>query len=207
MTALRVTASLDSELVGVSGMFGLDAPLSWAAYQEVLASAPELLERMTDDHAQDFDLPLARVDVGDDWVWATSRAHVEIAAHTAVQIRRKPATAEMARWGRDGKHHSGAGAFKARNAVVPAVLAGRVWWDVDCVDRARLEGLLAGVTHLGARVRNGFGRVAEWMVEDGRAGGWLDRPMPDGSGAGVVEGIRAPYWHSSRQRAVVDGEV
>lgn len=57
-----------------------------------------------------------------------------------------------------------------------------------------LLDLLALVTHLGARHRNGFGAVSRWSVEPGGdADAWRDRPMPP------EHPSRAPYWHPGRR--------
>lgn len=196
MTALRVTAVLDSTAVIPGGIFGLDAPLSWGWIQrrkERREPAPPL----TATFAPDLPLPLARHDLADTWIWRTSRAHWEIAQQITINVRRKPATAAMARYGKDRKHHAGLGPYKARDAILPGVAAREVWWDADVTDPDELADLLRHITHLGPRHRNGFGHVAEWRVDPGDADGWADRPMPTKTSP-ITEGIRSPYWHPSR---------
>lgn len=198
-TPLRVTAQLDSLTVEQGGPFGLDAPLSWGMIERAKTRG-EQLPPITPQFAPDLPLPLER-HPSNPWVWCTSRAHWEVQARVAVNVRRKTATAAMSRYARDAKHHSGLGPFKARDALLPAMAARTVWWDILCTDRGELESILAYVTHLGPRRRNGFGHVASWMVDDGPTGGWRDRMMPNPDGV-TTEAVRAPYWHATR-RAVV----
>lgn len=195
---LTVTARLDTLSVGLGRRpLMLDGPLAWAYSQRALSTG-EQLEPITEAHAMDFPLPLERVDVAGTWVWATSQADLDIAAHAAIQVRRKPATQAMARYSTDRAHHSGLGPYKARDATLPAEIVLTATWHVLCTDRGDLEDLLRMVTHLGARHRNGQGHVATWDIDEGEdVDAWRRRPMP--SQSGPVMGIRAPYWHPSRR--------
>lgn len=199
MTSLRVTARLDRPSVGlVDHPFLLDAPVSWAAAQAAIRDG-EQLPPITGEHVPDFDLPFARWDEGGTWGWMVSQADLTVEAWTAVEIRRKPATAEMARFTRESRHHSGLGPHKARDVIVSAAWVTRAVWEAEVTDRDRLEALLALVTHLGAHAGIGYGHVASWEIGPGTPNGWRHRPMPDP--AGRVQGIRAPYWHHSRKVA------
>lgn len=175
----------------------LDGPLAWAYAQRALARGEELAP-ITPDYAQDFPLPLERVDVADTWVWATSRATLDVQLRTAVEIRRRPAVAAMAKYATDRAYHAGLGPYKARDVTLPAELISTAVWHVLATDRQDLESLLKLTTHLGARHRNGLGRVRKWVIrEDPDREAWRDRPMPSDDGQRVA--IRAPYWHETRR--------
>lgn len=204
MTALTVTARFDTACIGLTeGPVMLDGPLAWAYAQRALARRV-VLPRLTAAFAPDFPLPLDRHDVAGDWVWCTSRAHVDIAGYTTLEVRRKPATQAMSRYARDRTHHAGLGAYKARDSRVPAALVRSATWHVAATDRGDLEDLLGHVTHIGARHRNGLGHVTAWEItESTDPDGWRSRPMPT-IGHGTSFGVRAPYWHSTRHRPCVD---
>jgi hypothetical protein len=209
-----VTARLAEPVVGLAEQLApLDGPASWGAYltsQEARVPLPPL----TAEWAVDFALPLATwttpctrpdpdprllaADGSSVWGWACSRALYQVDAHTAVQVRRKPATREMAHYTREKKHHSGLGPFKARDVTLPAVLAREVYWHA-LAQPDQLRALLARVTHLGRHTRHGHGRVLAWDVvadEEAREG-WRQRPLPIPGGR--PERIRAPYWHHTRE--------
>lgn len=210
---VRVTALLAEPVVGLAQHPGaLDGPAAFGAYQSALA-AGDRFDPIPAAWALDFALPLATwtrphpgggdarlgaADPAHAWGWACSRALYDTDAHTAVQIRRKPATAQMARFAPDAKHHAGLGPYKARDTLHPAVAARRVHWFALADPRA-LEELLAHVTHLGRAARHGNGRVLAWDVAaDPQAHeGWARRPFPHPGGS--LDAIRAPYWHPSRR--------
>lgn len=198
---LKVTAMLDSIAVTPStGMFGLDAPLSWG-WIERAREAGDRLPPLTETYAPDLPLPLAKYGTGPEWVWCTSRAHWDVVQHVTVATRRRPATSAMARYGKDRKHHMGLGPYKARDVATAGVAARSVSWDVLCEDAAELEDLLAYVTHLGPRHRNGHGHVTEWRITGSTPDRWKDRPMPHPDGEPTA--IRSPYWHHTRQAPCV----
>ena len=192
--ALCVTAHLGTPVIGIdTRAMMLDAPLSWAYAQQALAAGEEL-EPVTRQHAPDFPLPLARWEQAGTWGWCTSAGQLDIAAHVAAQIRRKPATHAMARYTADRANHAGLGPTKARDTTLAAVLATHITWQVLATDRADLEDLLALVTNLGGRHRNDFGHVSRWVIEPGHnPEAWRDRQMPP------VAAARAPYWHPARR--------
>lgn len=196
-THLTVTAHLDGPTVGlVEQPVMLDGPLAWAAAMDARARGIAL-EPITRAHAPDLPLPLARWEQAGTWGWCTSAAVVDVASHTASEIRRKPATAQMARFARDRKHHSGLGPYKARDTTIPVAWVRDAVWQVAATDRERLEALLALITHLGANARLGYGRIRSWGVEPGPVDGWRERPLP---GPDMPrQAYRAPYWHATRK--------
>lgn len=191
---MRVTAHLDSPIVGAdTWQTPLDGPLSWAwavrarARGETIPPAPT-----PSTPAADFPLPLARWQREGWWGWRTSRAHIDGPVHTAMEIRRKPATGPMSVWTSDAKHHNGLGPTKARNVIRAAIVTSTIWWDVEPTDVDDLADLLRHVTHLGARHNAGASHVTHWTLDD-VDGDWTDREWPP------TVACRAPYWHPSRR--------
>lgn len=198
MTSLRITAVLDRPSIGlVEHPIMLDGPVAWAVAQLSIRDGVAL-PPITREHAPDLDLPFERWELGGTWGWKVSKADLMVESYTSVEIRRKPATAEFARFTSERKHHLGLGPYKARDTTVSAAWVTKATWEAEVTDRARLEECLAVITHLGAHAAIGYGHIASWRVENG-AGEWSDRPMPHDQG--VVQGIRAPYWHHSRKVA------
>ena len=172
----------------------LDGPLAWAWATRAVAQGRELAALRNDLAPVDFPLPLGTWQAGDVWGWCVSRALPEIVGHTALNVRRKPATGPMGRFAPDRAHHAGLGPYKARDTTLSAVVAATITWHADVTDMDDLHDLLRHVTHLGARHRNGQGQVLDWTVTDGPPDGWRDRPMPNGAGPHMLR-PRAPYWH------------
>ncbi|WP_207781875.1 hypothetical protein [Phytoactinopolyspora limicola] len=172
----------------------LDGPLAWAAAQLGMAPGP-----LTPEHAPDMPLPLARWEDGDGvWGWCVSAAIYTPTRHTAVQLRRKPATAAMARYAPDRRHHLALGPHKARDTTLPAVWARYLVWHALTTDINQLADLLKPVTHIGKAHAAGYGRVTTWTVMPADApDAWMARPLPDR--AGILQGVRAPYWHPTRR--------
>lgn len=192
---VTITARLGSIWIpGARGADMLDGPLAWAYATRAISRGERLPAMRNDVTPIDFPLPLDTWQAGDIWGWCVSRALPEVVGHTAVQVRRKPATAPMARFAPDRAHHAGLGPYKARDTTLSAVVAATITWRADVTDRADLADLLRLVTHLGARHRNGQGQVLDWTITDGPPDGWRDRPMPNGAGPHMLR-PRAPYWH------------
>lgn len=195
MTALTITAHLSTPIVGMDRLM-LDGPLSWA-YAELQLQAGRHVPAITPSFAADFPLPLERWEEGGTWGWCCSQGVEDIIQWTTVQIRRKPATDAMTRYTRDRRHHAGLGPLKARDQSIQGRLVRTVTWEALVTDRAELERLLAVVTCVSARWRNGFGRVEKWVVETSRnPQGWRNRPMPHPGG--IPTPVRPPYWHQTR---------
>ena len=191
---ITITAHLDTPVIGQLGP--LDGPLAWAAWQQAVA-AGEQVEPITDDHAPDFDLPLNRWEKGDYWGWRVSAPQCDTAHYSTAESRRKPALNAMALYSKVKNHHSASGPMKANNVILPATHHQAVTWYADTTDRERLEGMLAIITHLGARHRNGHGHITRWEITDGPTDGWSQRPMPADNGK--LMRVRAPYWHHTEQ--------
>lgn len=197
MTSLRITAVLDRPSIGlVEHPLILDGPVAWAVAQLNMRDQIPM-EPLTREHAPDLDLPFERWEKDGTWGWKVSQATLTVDSYTAIEIRRKPATAEFARFTTEKKHHSGLGPHKARDTTVSAAWVSQAVWDAEVTDRARLDECLNVITHLGAHAAIGYGHVASWTVQDVSPGGWEFRPMP--STTGRVMGVRPPYWHHTRK--------
>ena len=194
--AVVVTATFTEPLVDAERHpIMLDGPLAWAHAVNHQGDLPEL----TPEHAADMPLPLARWENEDGvWGWCVSAATFDVTRQAAVQLRRKPATAAMARFAPDRRHHLALGPHKARDSTLPAMWVGSMTWHALTTDRDRLMALLEDVTHVGKAHAVGHGRIARWCVEETTdTDAWRNRPLPDPAGA--PQGVRAPYWHPTRR--------
>ena len=103
----------------------------------------------------------------------------------------------MAAYTQAKEHHSGLGPMKARNVILAATWHHTIQWNADVEDEARVRQLLAHITHLGARHRNGHGHITRWHITAGPEDGWQDRPLPNPHG--TMMRTRAPYWHPTER--------
>ena len=192
---LRITAHMSGPIVDMP-LIILDGLLAWSWVE--LAKADRIpVPPISDRFAADFPLPLERWEEGGTWGWCCSAGIEDVIGYTSVEVRRKPATEAMARYSTAAKNHAGLGPTKARDTTLPARHARTVTWEALVTDQADLERLLGPLTNISARWRNGFGRVDRWLVEPGTPDGWRQRPMPHPEGQ--PRGVRAPYWHPTRQ--------
>ena len=191
---VTITAHLDTPVIGELGP--LDGPLSWASWQDHLARGLPV-EEITDDYAPDFPLPLATWEEAGVWGWRVSAPITSPVHHSTHESRRRPATGPMAAYTTAREHHSGLGPMKARNVILTQTHHLAIQWHADTADRDELARLLAMITHLGARHRDGKGHVARWEITDGPADGWRKRPMPAPDGR--LMRPRAPYWHPTER--------
>lgn len=174
----------------------LDGPLAWAAWQEAQRLGLDC-PPATPDYCHDFDLPLARWQQAGTWGWCTSQATVDVVSHSGTELRRRPPTAQMARYTTAAKHHAALGPYKARDTIITTEWVTTATWCVLATDQSRLETLLAQVTHLGTHRAIGHGHIASWRIEPGTdLDAWRDRPMPTPD---IAAAHRAPYWHPSRR--------
>lgn len=170
---------------------------------------------------RDLDLPLARWAVpyagacdprlrdeqGRVWGWCASAVHADWSIQTRVEVRKRVAVDEMTRWTADSDVEVSAGRFKAHDLKLPARIARRLEWYAIGDARHILRVLTEHVSAVGRKVGQGNGRVLRWRIDDWMQdwsitrGGKLTRPMPAGYMRGPVQtrGVRALYWHPSRQ--------
>jgi hypothetical protein len=170
---------------------------------------------------RDLELPLARWSVpfpgpcdprlrdesGQVWGWCASAVHAEWSISTRVEVRKRVEFDQMTRWSSAGDVDVSSGRFKAADLKLAARVARRLeWYAVGDGDKIQ-KVLTEHITAVGRKVGHGNGRVLRWRVEDWAPdwsvsrGGALTRPMPQGYARGPVQrrGIRALYWHPSRQ--------
>lgn len=189
-----ITAHLSTPVIGRVGP--LDGPLAWAAWQDAAATG-QTIPPISDEHAHDFDLPLARWEKDGYWGWRVSNPITTPTHHSALEVRRKPASQAMAAYTTAREHHTGLGPTKARNVTLATTYYDTITWHADITNEDHLEHLLGHITHLGARHRNGLGRVTHWDITPGPEDGWRQRPMP--TPGGQVMRVRAPYWHPTER--------
>lgn len=194
MTPQKITAHLDTPIIGKLGP--LDGPVAWAYAQKAMREGLPM-EDITPEYCPDFPLPFAQWERGEYWGWCVSAAEYEPQHFSSTEIRRKPASAAMAAYTNAREHHNGLGPMKARNATLGTEYAPQVVWYADVTDKPLLEELLAHITHLGARHRNGFGHVTHWTIQPAEEDTWQQRPMP--ATTGRVMRTRAPYWHPTER--------
>lgn len=151
--------------------------------------------------------PRLRDETGRVWGWCASAVHADWRAHTRVEVRKRVAFDDMSRWSDAGDVDVSAGRFKAHDLKLPARIARSLTWYAMGDARHILRVLEDHITSVGRKVGQGNGRVLRWRVEDAAEdwsvsrGDALTRPMPAGyaRGAVAVRGVRALYWHPSRQ--------
>lgn len=191
---VTITAHMLTPTIGHVGP--LDGALAWACAQRAMERGEEL-EPISDDHAPDFPLPLEKWEQDGVWGWKVSAPIFDTSHYSATEIRRRPATGAMALFTKAKDHHSGLGPTKAGNTTLSTTYHRKISWHATITNEDELRSLLGIVTNLGARHRNGFGKVAEWEITPGPAGGWKQRPLPDPHGQPMR--TRAPYWHPTER--------
>lgn len=183
---VKVVAHLNSQLIEPERYpIMLDGILAWARALE------GDLEPLRRDIEPVIPLPLDTWGDPDGvWGWKASRAQLSEPFYTTVEVRRKPATDAMARYGSFRKHHLGLGPHKARDLKVEAAWVHTLSFDAVTTNVDRLIDLLTRVTAIGKHRAIGYGHVREWQVlpsdnpEGWRARGWQ-----------MGYRHRPPYWH------------
>lgn len=214
---LKITARMGEPIVTYDGVLHFDGILSWCASREYISEHGDDLPPIGGPWMVDFDLPLARWRVppvpgcderlldadGMLWGWCASAGEAIWLSHGKVEVRKRPAIDEMVRFSRDKTYNAGAGPTKAKDLTFPTLFAREVTWYVRGEREAVKRLLDVWATHLGKLHGHGHGKVLEWRVETSpvdwsiQRDGLLMRRMP--REGGQRGGIRAPYWHRSRQ--------
>lgn len=149
-------------------------------------------------------LPLEMERHGDDWWYlCSSPIYREFSTQTKHLHRRFNAAEAEEYWDRPRKIETTKGPYKNARFQVRHHITGLVCWHADG-DRVALADMLRDVTHIGAKMGAGFGRVRRWdITDDGDPQlARLHRPLPrayaDAHGVtGVVMrwGYRPPIRH------------
>jgi len=176
-----------------------------------------------DQPVSDADLPLARVVVGDEWVWACSAPVPRPPAKEALRYYHKRFDEQYERHldlgrARRGVIQTATGPYKSHRVPLRIVATPALDWYV-VGDAEALGSLLDEIQFVGKRYSHGHGEVLRWEVtpvDEDRSVVWegrLTRPVPyaavrqyalvQGSYAPARRGIRPPYHHPQMQRACV----
>jgi len=151
--------------------------------------------------------PDLRDESGNVWGWHASSVFANWAVMGRVEVRKRAPLDEVERWSDAKNFETSAGRYKAHDLKLPSRYATELHWFAVGRPKPILRVLRNHITAIGRKVGHGNGRVLEWAVDDWhadwsiRVGETLARPMPVGFTRGRVarRGIRAPYWHPSRQ--------
>lgn len=203
MLALEVVAQLGAPIVGDRHVH-LDALLaSQVARREGRQIVPS-------DPPDVIALPLARLHMAGEWVYAAS---------ASLFARQAPAMHHWTRR-RDGRDIEGLqsrvnraeGPGRDLLRRRPAVVASEVRW-LAFGDEDAIRDLLSGVTHVGGLRAHGAGAVQAWQVEtvDARAVGCVHDgaralralPVSWAEGPTTTGACQMPYWHPARQVEIV----
>ena len=165
-------------------------------------------------------LPLARTEIGGDWVWQASSVAFDWTTppmqEFATRAIRPEAIADVLNTGMITNFRPDTKIDTARGQLKSATYAHEFQWAraavAYCVgDQAEIEDLLDGMESIGARRRLGNGRVsAVRVVPDERATVlWKRRYLPQHADEGrMVEGAyRLPLFDRTHQRIVRDNHL
>lgn len=205
----------------------LDGPLSYAAGVESIGH--DGLDQLEDGGEPEYfaeEMPLARYESDDDWVWACSAAAIARDESGELRTEREWNTTRWrSRFDHEPQHqakkthvHTSSGPYKAYDAALPYVQTSRLVFlyepaaDVDPRRPAQL--LEAHVPHIGKKGSQGHGmirrlnlydvseHVESAIYHDGR----VLRSLPADLADRVVPGVtisrrttRPPYWHAYNQ--------
>jgi len=172
------------------------------------------------------EMPLRKVSVGDDWVWAASALFAPMEPDGEP---REPPEWTTARWrsrfDNVPKHQRkrtqvavASGPFKSYNAAQPHAIAdtARFFFEpaTDATAKDVAELLKAHITHVGAKSSQGFGHINDFEIQDvsdsvGSAlylNGCTMRSLPVSFAAHIPSGAyfedrttKPPYWHAANQ--------
>lgn len=206
---LRVDWLLERPITVPPRPLHLDALLAWAR-----------VDAAGGDISVQHDLPLARFvsgaddDSDDSWVWKASRVWFKPASTPfLVQTLRKVDYEDMAHdkgtvyEGRINNITPGTGVYKAFDMRTSHqwIHSAHAW----CVgDQEQIQELLARVRHLGAKRRNGWGRITSTTVVDDPAAHtawqWRVLATPQKGYAETTGTLRPPYWDRTQSRIVYE---
>lgn len=234
MQPLEITAHLQQGLVlDLRNRLPLDGILASVSRAQKAAElgvdGSELDGGLHGQEIQDWDLPLAKCELGSQWHWCSSGAWLLGASGEAIQplpdTHRLLVRLDESRASRVAirlpKHAGGPrGRFRPRLTPVVAYPASAVRWRA-IGDAHAVAGLLSHLPAIGSRRGAGEGAVLSWQVEEVEVSqsqwdafvhlqpeGLLSRPVPiecaERVGALKWEegraGLRPPLFHHSRQQ-------
>lgn len=168
---------------------------------------------------ENTDLPLGKVEAGNDWYWKVSSPYYQVLAEEITHYRKRwEPDNGMVNWGKKkAKVVTSEGPTKAYNLPLYLRVCSTVTWFV-VGDKERIETLLSRCPGIGKKHAHGYGQVIRWSVTPIvekwdllSAEGRVVRPVPiplvitdsrlrKESFMGMLWGIRPPYWHQVSQR-------
>jgi len=202
MNPLRIDIELCSPMVEPSSPLHLDALLAWAAVAEATANGDEepLVAQET--------LPLER-DLG---VWCASALSFEVLAPPSMRFcTKRTDVPDIAQAVANGLIASAPNKFDINRGpwrqslyffTVQHAITASAW----CIgDAERIAALLDRVRYLGARRRNGHGKIARISVthDDDAHARWRERVLPEQQEGylPLMATTAPPYWDRTRQVA------
>lgn len=211
MIPIVVTAILQEPVITYGSQVDhlcLDGPLSWALMRQAGELPP------MGDWPLDFEVPLAKwtlplptgladprlyaTGVDAVWGWCSGPGRYDALRHGRMEVRRSPCISPLQAWTDADTVQIAMGRFKGKDVSYPSVVAREIRWSA-VGDPAEVRRLLSSCPGVGKLRHHGNGAVSEWLVEEGgHADDWKrGRYLPDATG--IPRGIRAPYWHASRE--------
>ncbi|WP_337653220.1 hypothetical protein [Halomontanus rarus] len=205
----------------------LDGPLSYAAGVESIGhdGLDELTEGGEPEYFAD-EMPLARYESGDDWVWACSAAAIARTDDGTLRTEREWNTKRWrCRFDHEPQHQAkntqvatSSGPYKAYDAALPYVQTDTLVFlyepapDVDPVRPAHM--IDAHVPHIGKKGSQGYGMIRDMHLYD--VSSYIDsaiyhdgrvlRSLPASFANAVPSGVtmqrrttKPPYWHAYNQ--------
>lgn len=185
MTPLKITAHLMSGFATNDRWSpAIDGILAYAFMREKLGDEEFTLSQHRNDlQAPVEGLPLERVEWNGHWWYAASSPIYDERAENTVYYHRRFDAYHAERHmtpRKTGKIQTAAGSFKNARLMIVQHVTDRIEWHV-VGDEAEIMRLLQSITHVGARVASGFGRVRRWSAEPGDADiARHQRPLPVG---------------------------
>jgi len=205
-----------------------DGVLSFAAAVESVGY--DGLDELDDGGEPEYwadEMPLRKVEVGDDWVWAASALFAPVADDDGDPQEPPEWTTERwrSRFDHVAKHQRRdtqvavtSGPFKSYNAAQPRAVTDTARFFFEVADDAGPEdvaGLLsAHITHIGAKSSQGFGHINDFEIHDVTgsvpsalfSSGCVLRSLPVSFADHIPSGAyfedrttRPPYWHAANQ--------
>lgn len=217
MQALKITAELMTGFASSDPWSpAIDGILAYQFMREKLGDEEFSVRSHRSDKQEVVEgLPLGVERHGDLWWYQCSfpeyTSVAEVTRHTHRRFDARQAEKYWGTPGKSGKVLVAAGPYKNARLKVRQHVTPRVSW--HCIgDQAEIERLLARVTHIGARIGAGYGRVRRWVVEpsDCEHAARFRRGLPVAfasehglEGMQVIHGIRPPARHPDNKTLCV----
>lgn len=216
-----ITIDLGAPVAASDPYIHLDSFVSYAAAVETVGV--EGLDKLDDGGEPEYwedEMPFEQYQVDDEWVWATSAAHLPGEDDELNGIEHWSTTRWRSRFDHDPKHQTketqiniSSGEFKSYNAALPYAAANslRFFFEGDA-DRVQ-ELIDTHVPAIGKKRSQGFGSIKETKVMQADEiesaiyyNGRVLRSLPTQFAPKIMPGVRyerrtvrPPYWHAANQ--------